>query len=110
MRVLPGLAIIIAVTSSVGFWLLSGDPAQTADAAPPDNAIPVTAGVATAQNVPIYAQGIGTVQTLNTVNVKSRVDGQVMQVFFTEGQEVPQGARLFLIDPRPFQVALDQAQ
>ena len=42
----------------------------------------------TAQDVPVFVQGLGTVQAINTVNVKSRVDGQIMQAFFTQGQEV----------------------
>ena len=88
-----------------------GRNAETADAASSGHpAVPVTAGVATARTVPIYAQGLGTVETLNTVNLKSRVDGQILRVFFTQGQEVQQGDKLFLIDPRPFQVALDKAE
>jgi membrane fusion protein, multidrug efflux system len=73
-------------------------------------AIPVTSGVALAQDVPIYVQGVGTIHAINTVNVKSRVDGEIMQAFFTPGQEVEQNDRLFLIDPRPYQAALDQAK
>jgi len=61
-------------------------------AAPPaDPAIPVTAGVARAENVPVYVQGIGTVQAINTVNVKSRVDGAIVAALFKQGQEVKQG-------------------
>ncbi len=73
-------------------------------------AIPVTAGIAEAQDVPVYIQGLGTVQAFNTVNVRSRVDGQITKVFFKEGQDVKTGDPLFQIDPRPFQAALDQAK
>ncbi len=99
------------VCIAIGGWLVvSHDTARSAAPPPPNPDIPVTAGAAQAQDVPIYLQGIGTVQAINTVNVKSRVDGQIMQAFFTQGQEVQQNDRLFLIDPRPFQAALDQAK
>jgi membrane fusion protein, multidrug efflux system len=77
-------------------------------AAPPQ--IPVTAGTAEERNVPIYVEGLGTVQAFNTVAVKTRVDGQIVKVFFREGQEVKAGDPLFQIDPRPFETALQQAQ
>jgi multidrug efflux system membrane fusion protein len=72
--------------------------------------IPVTTGKAVTQDVPVYVSGLGTVQAFNNVAVKSRTDGQIMQVMFTEGQEVKAGDKLFQIDPRPYQAALDQAQ
>jgi membrane fusion protein, multidrug efflux system len=107
------IAAIAAMVIGVGLagWLVLGRrSAHSAAPLPPSPAIPVTAGAATAQDVPVYAQGIGTVQAINTVNVKTRVDGQIIQAFFTQGQEVAQNAPLFLIDPRPFQAALDQAK
>src|ERR1700736_1793141 len=72
----------------------------------------VPVGVATAErrDVPVYLKGLGSVTASNTVSVKSRVDGQLAQVNFKEGQHVNQGDLLAVIDPRPFQVALDQAQ
>jgi multidrug efflux system membrane fusion protein len=72
----------------------------------------VPVGVATAQrrDVPVYLKGLGSVTASNTVSVKSRVDGQLSQVNFKEGQNVRKGDLLAVIDPRPFQVALDQAQ
>jgi multidrug efflux system membrane fusion protein len=79
----------------------------TAPAGPP--VIPVTAGIAEARDMPIYVRGIGTVQAYNTIAIKSRVDGQIVKVDFTEGQEVNEGDPLFEIDPRPFQAALQQA-
>ncbi len=72
-------------------------------------AIPVTAGTVVAADVPVVLRGLGTVQAFNTVAVKSRVDGHIVSVDFTEGQEVKEGAVLFQIDPRPYQAALDQA-
>ena len=73
-------------------------------------AIPVTVGVVTTTDMPVYLQGIGTVQAFNIVTVKSRVDGPIVGVNFTEGQEVEAGAALFQIDPNLYQAALAQAQ
>lgn len=71
--------------------------------------VPVLASIVTARPVRDEVQGLGTVQAFNTVSVKPQVDGQITKVFFTQGQAVKAGARLFLIDPRPYQAALDQA-
>lgn len=71
--------------------------------------IPVTAGKVAVADVPVLLNAIGTVQASNMVTIKSRVDGQIVKVFFTEGQEVKAGAPLLQIDPRPYQAALDQA-
>jgi multidrug efflux system membrane fusion protein len=67
-------------------------------------------GTAEARDVPVYVEGLGTVQAFNTVSVKTRVDGQIVKVFFREGQEVKTGDSLFQIDPRPFETAVQQAQ
>ncbi len=69
----------------------------------------VTAKVARA-DVPVYLSGLGNVAAFYTVTVKSRVDGQLMKVNFNEGDLVQEGQVLMEIDPRPYQVALEQAQ
>jgi len=70
----------------------------------------IPGAIAETQDVPVYVQGLGTVQAFNTVNVRSRVNGQITHVFFKEGQQVKAGDQLFQIDPRPYQAALDQAK
>lgn len=71
---------------------------------------PVQAATATEQVIPRYLSGLGTVLASNTVTVTSRVDGQLMAIHFTEGQQVKAGDLLAEIDPRPYQVQLTQAQ
>ncbi|WP_213989933.1 MdtA/MuxA family multidrug efflux RND transporter periplasmic adaptor subunit [Sodalis sp. dw_96] len=71
---------------------------------------PVQAGQAQQKSVPYYLSGLGTVTAAATVTVRSRVDGQLMALHFDEGQWVKAGALLAEIDPRPFEVALQQAK
>ncbi|WP_033576114.1 MdtA/MuxA family multidrug efflux RND transporter periplasmic adaptor subunit [Dickeya chrysanthemi] len=71
---------------------------------------PVQAAFSSSSNVPYYLSGLGTVTAANTVTVHSRVAGQLMAIHFQEGQQVKEGELLAEIDPRPFQVALTQAQ
>ena len=73
---------------------------------------PVRVSVATVEKVdfPVYLTSLGTVQAFNTVLVRSRVDGQIDKIAFTEGQYVKQGDLLTKIDPRPYQAALDAAK
>jgi membrane fusion protein, multidrug efflux system len=77
--------------------------------APSVPAIPVVIGAVTSEDFPITYDGIGTVQAYNTVTVRARVDGTLQEVRFKEGQDVKAGDVLAIIDPRPFQAALDQA-
>lgn len=71
---------------------------------------PVQAGKATQADVPVYLRALGTVIANATVTVTSRVDGQLMKVYFTEGQKVEQGQLLAQIDPRSYQATLEQYQ
>ena len=71
--------------------------------------VPVVLGKVTRTNVPIYLDGLGTVQAFNTVTVKARVDGQLQKVAFVEGQDVHKGDVLATIDAAPFRTALEQA-
>lgn len=71
--------------------------------------IPVAAAKVREGDMPIYLEGLGTVTPFNTVTVKTREDGQLQTVNFKEGQNVHAGDVLATLDPRPFQVALDQA-
>jgi multidrug efflux system membrane fusion protein len=71
--------------------------------------IPVTTGATRVEDVPVYLYGLGTVQPLNTVQVKAQVNGTLIALPIKEGQEVKQGDTLAEIDPRPYQAALDQA-
>ncbi len=72
--------------------------------------VPVTAARVQVQTVPIRIDAIGHAVSPAVVTLRSRVDGQIVDVFFREGQDVRQGDKLFQIDPRPFQAALAQAR
>jgi multidrug efflux system membrane fusion protein len=71
---------------------------------------PVSVAVASRQDVPIYLTGIGSVQAYFTIDIRAKVDGELQEVLFTEGQHVKKGDVLAKIDPRLYQAALDQAK
>lgn len=102
-------AAAIAALGALGGWYQTRLRAESTPhvAAP---AIPVTVAHARLQNVPVLINGLGTVTAFNRVMVHVRVDGELEQVDFTEGQDVKQGDVLAQIDPRPFQAQLDQAR
>jgi multidrug efflux system membrane fusion protein len=119
------LWVLIAGAIAVGVWYFRGQRAtsQVADAAAPGTpgkskggagiggfAVPVVVASALRGDLPVYFNGLGTVTAFNTVTVHSRVDGQLNSVAFREGQFVHEGDLLAQIDPRPFQVQLEQAQ
>src|SRR6202167_3641918 len=86
-----------------------GDAKQQAQAASP-HAVSVAIAPVTQQDMPVYLVGLGTVTSFYAANIKIRVDGQIMRVNFQEGQTVKEGDLLILIDPRPYQVQLEQMQ
>jgi len=109
-RLIGGAAIFALVAIGVILWLRVEEPVPQAAAQTASPAIPVTAGTVKVEDVPVFLNGIGTVQAYNSVAIKSRVDGQIVRVDFKEGQDVKEGDPLFQIDPRSYQAAVDQAQ
>jgi multidrug efflux system membrane fusion protein len=101
-------AVVLAVATAIGAGL-AHKPATAAAGKPAGRPVAVdTAGV-TRSDVPIYRQGLGTVQAFYAVTVTARVDGELKKIGFTEGQTVHKGDLLAEIDPRPNQAALAQA-
>lgn len=118
MRLRPRLILILATVGLLGgAYVLSGgylnraqEPHPTPGAAMDDAGIPVTIATVEQHDVSIWLSGIGSVQPLNAVTIKVRVDGQLQRITFTEGQEVHAGDVLAQIDPRPFQAQIAQAR
>ena len=106
LRLLAAL-LLIAGAVMVYTAVTTRGPRRAVTGAEP---VPITAGAATTRDMPIWLSGIGSVQPINVVTVKVRVDGQLDRVAFTEGQEVHAGDVLAQIDPRTFQAQLNQAQ
>ncbi len=115
--------VLILAALAVGVWYYRSaratsqaqDPATAAakgraGAGPGSFVVPVVVAAAQRGDLPVYFNGLGTVTAFNTVTVHSRVDGQLVNVAFKEGQFVHQGDLLAEIDPRPFQVQLEQAE
>jgi multidrug efflux system membrane fusion protein len=115
--------LIAAVILVGGIWLYRTRASSAGSAAaapgagapgamgmPGSMAIPVVVATATKGDLPVFYNGLGTVNAFNTVTVRSRIDGQLLSVAFKEGQLVKGGDVLAEIDPRPYQVQLEQAQ
>ena len=115
--------LLLIVLAGGGYWYFRGRSGQgTATAAggkgagaggantPGNFVVPVVAATATRGDLPVFFNGLGNVTAFNTVTVKSRVDGQIVKINFVEGQYVKEGESLIEIDPRPYQVQLEQAE
>lgn len=98
------LALILLL--AFGFGCRAEGPKGPPQAPP----VPVTATLARSNDIPITLTAVGNVEPFETVTIKTMVNGQLTGVHFQEGQEVPKGAVLFTIDPRPYQAALRQAE
>lgn len=111
------ILILLLVTAAVVFvvWRIRGNKsdekkegARSAQFA--DRPVPVSVERAQLRQVPVYLTALGTVTAYNTVSLRSRVDGQIIAVNFTEGQHVRVGQSLIKIDPAPYQAVLAQAK
>jgi len=121
MRKLRWFLILVGVVFVGGIWFYFGHQNASKEAVDaskakttglrggPGGPVPVVAGVVQKRDVPIYLNGIGTVQAYNTVTVHPQVSGTLTTVVFKEGQDVKKGDLLAVIDPRPYQAQLDGA-
>jgi multidrug efflux system membrane fusion protein len=107
VMVVACLLVLAAIAGTIWFW-----PAGPARKAAEDNKagkpIPVLVAAASRQDVPIWLDGLGTVQAFYTVTIHTMVDGPLVSVAFKEGQDVHKGEVLAQVDPRTYQAALDQ--
>ena len=105
------LAVCLVAVIAYVFWSNSGRAQSRAALQGPISgaqSVPVVTVAAKTGSIPVYLNGLGSVTPLNTVTVKTRVDGQLMSVRYQEGQVVRAGTLLAEIDPRPFQAQLTQ--
>ncbi len=111
-----GWVLVIAAVGAAGYfgWQKYTSNQQAAEAAQKRSAqrpaVPVKIAPVEKADFPVYLTGLGTVQAFNTVQVRTRVDGQITRIAFKEGQFVKAGDTLVEIDPRPYQATLDQAK
>ncbi|MCC8958245.1 efflux RND transporter periplasmic adaptor subunit [Bradyrhizobium sp. Pear77] len=111
-----GWVLVIAAVGAAGYfgWQKHTDNQLAAEAAQKRSAqrpaVPVKIAPVEKADFPVYLTGLGTVQAFNTVQVRTRVDGQITRIAFKEGQFVKAGDTLVEIDPRPYQATLDQAK
>jgi membrane fusion protein, multidrug efflux system len=101
------LAVIVVMLAGGSFWYLKKSQPAAATV-PVPTAVPVVATTVSGKDVPIYLRGIGTVIAYNTDIVRSQIQGQLVQITFTEGQTVKAGDLLAQIDPRPYQAQIEQ--
>ena len=92
----------------IAFLILSA--CHKKHAAPPAPSYPVHIGVAVQKEAPIFIEALGHVDSITAINIKSRIEGELTGVYFTQGAEVKKADLLFTIDPRPYQAALKEAQ
>jgi multidrug efflux system membrane fusion protein len=105
------IAITLLIVGGLAYfgWTALEQKKRDAGRSRPDLAVPVLAATPRIQDVPVYLDGVGTVRALNTVTVRSQVDGKLIAVNFTEGQDVKKDDVLGEIDPVIYQAQFDQA-
>ncbi len=104
------LAIGIAALVGAGFWYWSGNRAPATAPNKPGAAVPVTVAKAQSGEIPVFLNVVGRAEAYEGVTVKSRLDGQVLAVAYTEGQAVKQGDVLVRLDPADFNAKVAQAE
>ena len=101
---------VLALSVVIAFGLLWLTSLRSSSAkSGTEDTVPVVTETARRQDIPVYLNGLGSVQALNTVTVRAQIDGKIIKVNFQEGQDVRAGDLLMQIDPRPYQAALDQS-
>ncbi len=106
---LGGVTVLAIVGVSIWYVHRPAAAASRPDEFKDQGIVPVQTALAQRQDVPIYLEGLGTVQAFYTATMAAQVNGQLQSVDFTEGQLVKKGQLLAQIDPRPYRAALDQA-
>lgn len=110
-RVLIASGIVaVALAGGIAAYFSTDSKAKERPGARAPQAVPVSIAPVSKQSLPVRLQAIGNVEAFSTVAVKARVDGQIVEVKFKEGEPVRKGEALFRIDPRPFEAALRQAE
>ena len=103
------LTASVLLGAAAAFVIQNRSDGRTPERTEPQ-AVAVRAAAAVRKTVPVQLSAIGTVESYASVSIKSRISGQLVQVHFKEGQDVSKGDLLFTIDPRPYEVALKEAQ
>ena len=108
-RRVVSIAVTLLILGGLGYiaWY-AWQNRQGTNRARPDLPVPVLAATPRIENVPVYLDGVGSVRALNTVTVRSQVDGKLSRINFTEGQDVQKGDILAEIDPVTYQAQFDQ--
>jgi multidrug efflux system membrane fusion protein len=114
VRLIYALAAVAAIIAALAIFHKahqgSSIDTTTASAQQKSEIVPVVTTLATMKSLPLEIRNIGNVEAFSIVNVLAQVGGQLTHVYFTQGQDVKTGDMLFLIDPRPYQAQLQQAE